>query len=73
MRMLALARETDCSSVSLPGQQAWRSGDRIRLQRQRPVPFANFFCVPLSVPGDVVVAHGWAVSSAVAATSRERD
>jgi tRNA(Ile)-lysidine synthase len=64
-RLMALARGRGTASVSLPGQQGWRLGDRIRLQRQRPEPFANFFCVPLSVPGEVLLPQGWAVSSSV--------
>ena len=34
-RLLALARQPEASAVSLPGQQAWRRGDRIVLQRRR--------------------------------------
>jgi tRNA(Ile)-lysidine synthase len=71
--LLTLARGTGSSSVSLPGQQARRVGQRLRLEREPPLPFANFFSVPLSVPGEVSLPQGWAVSSAVNPVGREPD
>jgi tRNA(Ile)-lysidine synthase len=67
-RLLALARQPEASALSLPGQQAWRRGDRIVLQRRRPVGFANSFRVPLSIPGEVLLEpQGWAVSADISA------
>jgi tRNA(Ile)-lysidine synthase len=61
--LLALARLPEASALSLPGQEARRVGDRILLQRRFPVGFANSFCVPLSIPGEVLLEpQGWAVS-----------
>jgi len=63
-RFLALARLPEASSVSLPGQQAWRRGETLVLRRERPAGFANFFQVPLSIPGEVLLEpQGWAVSA----------
>jgi tRNA(Ile)-lysidine synthase len=71
-RLLALAGGTGPSAASLPGQQARRAGELVTLQRPQPAAFANFFCVPLSVPGEVVLAQGWAVSSALASVGTAR-
>jgi tRNA(Ile)-lysidine synthase len=63
-RLLALARQSERSSVSLPGQQATRTADKIVLGRTQCAPFSNSFRVPLSIPGEVVLeAQGWSVSA----------
>ena len=60
---LALARRTEASALSLPGQNARLTGDRILLRRDFPVGFANSFRFPLSIPGEVLLEpQGWAVS-----------
>ena len=56
------------ASLSLPGQYAERRGARIVVSRAPFKPFSNSFRVPLSIPGEVVLAdQGWAVSAAVEA------
>jgi tRNA(Ile)-lysidine synthase len=61
---LALARDPGASALSLPGQEARRTGDRIQLRRIFPADFANSFRVPLSIPGEVLLQpQGWAVSA----------
>ena len=50
------------ASVSLPGQVAVRRGGKVVLGALPAEPFANFFRLPLSIPGEV--AHGgWRVSA----------
>jgi tRNA(Ile)-lysidine synthase len=62
--LIDLARRPVGSAVSLPGQEARRSGDRILLQRSCPAAFANSFHVPLSIPGEVLLEpQGWVVSA----------
>jgi tRNA(Ile)-lysidine synthase len=61
---LALARSSGPSALSLPGQEARRTGDRIRLRRKFPHGFENSFRFPLSIPGEVLLERqGWAVSA----------
>jgi tRNA(Ile)-lysidine synthase len=63
-RFLELAAGTRDASVSMPGQDVARHGDRIVLKRPAGPAFANFFQVPLSIPGEVMLsAQGWAVSA----------
>jgi tRNA(Ile)-lysidine synthase len=54
----------ESGSLSLPGQQAVRRGDRIELVR---VPFrgcSNSFAFPLSIPGEVILEpQRWAISA----------
>jgi tRNA(Ile)-lysidine synthase len=66
--LLELARSDGSkhASLSLPGQYAERRGSRIVLSRAPFKPFSNSFRVPLSIPGEVVLAEqGWAVSAAL--------
>ena len=66
--LLELARSDGSkhASLSLPGQYAKRRGSRIVLSRAPFKPFSNSFRVPLSIPGEVVLAEqGWAVSAAL--------
>ena len=66
-RLLSLATEAGHGSVSLPGQEARRIGERIVLRRRFPAPFANSFRFPLSIPGEVLLAsQRWAVSAEMA-------
>lgn len=54
------------ASLSLPGQYAERRGCRIVVSRAPFKPFSNSFRVPLSIPGEVVLAdQGWAVSAVI--------
>ena len=63
--VLALASAAR-GSVSLPGQQATRRGGRIVLVREPVKGFASSFCVPLSLPGEVILhSQGWAISAEV--------
>ncbi|MEO7274404.1 MAG: tRNA lysidine(34) synthetase TilS [Vicinamibacterales bacterium] len=65
-RVLSLAAEAGRGSVSLPGQEARRIGERIVLRRRFPAPFANSFRFPLSIPGEVLLeSQNWAVSAAM--------
>jgi tRNA(Ile)-lysidine synthase len=67
--LLALARLTEASALSLPGQQARRVGDRIVLGRSLPAGFENTFRFPLSIPGEVLLERqGWAVSAELGST-----
>lgn len=60
--LLALASGPDGASLALPGVTATRRGDRIVMGEADRPAFANFFRIPLSIPGEV--AHGgWAVSA----------
>jgi tRNA(Ile)-lysidine synthase len=61
-RVLELASAREGASVAVPGCAATRQGGRIVLGMARPEPFSNFLRVPLSIPGEVVLA-GWAVSA----------
>jgi tRNA(Ile)-lysidine synthase len=66
--LLELARSDGSkhASLSLPGQYAERRGSRIVLSRAPFKPFSNSFRVPLSIPGEVILAEqGWAVSAAL--------
>ncbi len=61
--LLALAGRRSGSTVSLPGGEARRTGDRIVLGRA-PVHFGTGFHVALVVPGEVLLEpQGWAVSA----------
>jgi tRNA(Ile)-lysidine synthase len=66
-RLLALASRTATGSVSLPGQEARRIGDRIVLRRRFAAPFANSFRFSLSIPGEVLLEpQRWVVSAEIA-------
>jgi tRNA(Ile)-lysidine synthase len=62
--LLVLARGAQGDTISLPGQQARRTGTRIVLRRRFPRSFGPGFRVPLTVPGEVrLESQGWAVSA----------
>jgi tRNA(Ile)-lysidine synthase len=62
--LLAFAGSAQGSSLSLPGQQARRTGNRIILRRRFPPGFGAGFHVPLAIPGEVrLESQGWAVSA----------
>jgi tRNA(Ile)-lysidine synthase len=63
-RLLALADESQAAdtSVSLPGQQAWRQGEVIVLSRKPFAPFANSFEIRLSIPGEATAGE-WVVTA----------
>jgi tRNA(Ile)-lysidine synthase len=66
-RFLSHARTPGSTGLSLPGQQAHRSGSRILLRRRGAAAFANSFRVPLSIPGEVLLERqGWAISAELA-------
>lgn len=70
--LLELARSGGSrhASLSLPGQHAERRGARIVVSRVPFKPFSNSFRVPLSIPGEVVLAdQGWAISATPAVGS----
>src|SRR6266542_3375852 len=66
-RFLELAKgERDRDSVSFPGRQVDRRGDRVVIAPalSREIAEANSFRVPLSIPGEVRLdREGWAVSA----------
>jgi tRNA(Ile)-lysidine synthase len=64
-RLLELARcPVGHGAASLPGQHVVRRDDVLVLSRMPFRPFLNSFCVPLSIPGEVVLeSQGWAISA----------
>jgi tRNA(Ile)-lysidine synthase len=51
-------------TLSLPGQQAVRTGSLLVLRRRSPRPFVNSFRVSLSIPGEVSLGqYGWQLSA----------
>jgi tRNA(Ile)-lysidine synthase len=72
-RLMDLARsERQHDSVSLPGCQVERRGDRLIVgpARERAARAPNSFRVPLSIPGEVRLdQQGWSVSAEVAASA----
>jgi tRNA(Ile)-lysidine synthase len=62
--LVALAGRPSGSAVSLPGQEARRTGDRILLRSAKPAHLGSAFRVALAVPGEVLLERqGWAVSA----------
>jgi tRNA(Ile)-lysidine synthase len=69
-RLRALCMAPEGHELSLPGQHGVKRTGKVVLRRRRFEAFANSFRVPLSIPGEVILAaQGWAVSATLPAGS----